>query len=165
MSLRSDVLDAEDLQASRLQRADRGLAARARSLDEDLDLLKAVFHPLARAGVGGHLGGEGRRFARALEACRARGLPGDHVALAVGQRDDRVIERRLDVRLTDRDVLANAAARATPARGSTRSRRHQVLVAAFLPRPTVFFGPLRVRALVFVRWPCTGRPRRWRRPR
>src|SRR5690606_32002267 len=26
-------------------------------------------------------------------------------------------------------------------------------------------GPLRVRALVRVRWPRTGRPRRWRRPR
>src|SRR3954447_21352747 len=101
MSLRSDVLDAEDLKACRLQRADRRLAARARSLDEDLDLLKAVFHPLARAGVRGHLGGEGRRLARALEAGRARRLPGDHVALAVGQRDDRVVERCLDVRLAD----------------------------------------------------------------
>src|SRR5207247_842705 len=37
--------------------------------------------------------------------------------------------------------------------------------AAFLPRPTVFFGPLRVRAFVFVRWPFTGRLRRCRRPR
>src|ERR671935_2039101 len=35
----------------------------------------------------------------------------------------------------------------------------------FFPRPTVFFGPLRVRAFVFVRWPFTGRPRRGRRPR
>src|ERR1700761_2269661 len=26
-------------------------------------------------------------------------------------------------------------------------------------------GPLRVRALVWVRWPRTGRPLRWRRPR
>src|ERR1700744_3390323 len=26
-------------------------------------------------------------------------------------------------------------------------------------------GPLRVRALVWVRWPSTGSPRRWRRPR
>src|SRR5256886_10003702 len=95
----------------------------------------------------------------------AGGLPSDHVALAVGERDDRVVERRLDVRLADRDVLANAAARATTGRGSARSGRHQVFVAAFLPRPTVFFGPLRVRALVLVRWPCTGRPRRWRRPR
>ena len=36
---------------------------------------------------------------------------------------------------------------------------------AFFPRPTVFFGPLRVRAFVFVRWPCTGRSRRCRMPR
>ena len=28
-----------------------------------------------------------------------------------------------------------------------------------------FFGPLRVRALVRVRWPRTGRPLRWREPR
>ena len=33
----------------------------------------------------------------------------------------------------------------------------------FLPA-TVFFLPLRVRALVWVRWPCTGSPRRCRRP-
>ncbi len=40
------------------------------------------------------------------------------------------------------------------------------------PIPNYFFlpaialaGPLRVRALVCVRWPRTGRPRRWRRPR
>src|SRR5499425_2292143 len=36
---------------------------------------------------------------------------------------------------------------------------------AFFPRPTVFFGPLRVRAFVFVRWPLTGSPRRCRIPR
>src|SRR5215467_565369 len=35
--------------------------------------------------------------------------------------------------------------------------------AFFLPA-TVFFLPLRVRALVCVRWPCTGSPRRWRMP-
>src|SRR5579875_2423175 len=33
------------------------------------------------------------------------------------------------------------------------------------PVPTVLRGPFRVRALVRVRWPRTGRPRRWRRPR
>ena len=33
----------------------------------------------------------------------------------------------------------------------------------FLPA-TVRFGPFRVRALVLVRWPRTGRPRRWRMP-
>src|SRR4051794_18440768 len=30
----------------------------------------------------------------------------------------------------------------------------------FLPATDIRFGPLRVRALVFVRWPWTGRPRR-----
>jgi len=34
----------------------------------------------------------------------------------------------------------------------------------FLPA-MAFAGPLRVRALVWVRWPRTGRPLRWRRPR
>ena len=36
-------------------------------------------------------------------------------------------------------------------------------LAFFLPA-MVFFGPLRVRALVLVRWPRTGRPRRCRMP-
>src|SRR5882672_7960710 len=34
----------------------------------------------------------------------------------------------------------------------------------FLPAMALA-GPLRVRALVWVRWPRTGRPLRWRRPR
>src|SRR6185312_8677895 len=34
-----------------------------------------------------------------------------------------------------------------------------------LVTPTVLRGPLRVRALVLVRWPRTGRLRRWRTPR
>src|SRR3954451_8876001 len=40
--LRSDVLDAGHLEAGVLERADRGLAARARALDEHLDLLEAL---------------------------------------------------------------------------------------------------------------------------
>src|SRR5205823_12570799 len=93
VGLRSDVADAGDLQAGGLERADRRLAARARALDEDLDLLQALLDALARCGVGGDLGGEGGRLARALEAGAAGGLPRDDVALAVGQRDDRVVER------------------------------------------------------------------------
>jgi hypothetical protein len=37
--------------------------------------------------------------------------------------------------------------------------------AAALGRISARRGPLRVRALVWVRWPRTGRLRRWRRPR
>ena len=39
------------------------------------------------------------------------------------------------------------------------------LPAFFLPATCMRLGPLRVRALVLVFWPRTGRPRRWRMPR
>src|SRR5262249_61232893 len=109
VGLRGDVLDSEDLEPCGLERADRRLAAGARSLDEDLDLLQAVLHALARAGVGGDLRRERRRLARALEPGGAGGLPRDHVSVLVGQRDDRVVEARLDVRLADRDVILRLA--------------------------------------------------------
>src|ERR687894_118716 len=159
--LRGDVPHAGDLEAGGLERADRGLAARARALHEDLDLLHALLDALARRGVGRHLRGERRRLARALEAGAAGGLPRDDVALAVGERDDRVVERRLDVRLADRDVLLDLAAACARALGCG----HYFLPAFFLPATCMRFGPLRVRALVLVFCPRTGRPRRWRRPR
>src|ERR1044071_1361445 len=105
-----DVPHAGDLEACGLQRPDRGLAARARALHEDLDLLHALLDALAGGRVGRHLSGEGSRLAGALEAGAAGGLPSDHVALAVGEGDDRVVEAGLDVRLADRDVLLDAAA-------------------------------------------------------
>src|SRR3712207_728410 len=80
--LRGDVADAGDLEAGGLQGADRGLAARARALDEDLDLLQSLLDALAGGRVGGDLRGERRRLARALETGAAGGLPGDDVALA-----------------------------------------------------------------------------------
>src|SRR5712692_7357524 len=155
--LGGDVLDAEDLEARRLERADRGLAARARALDEHLDLLEAVLHALAGTRVGRHLRGERGRLAGALEPGRAGRLPGDHVPVFVGQGDDRVVERGLDVRLADGDVLADAAARAAAAgrwttrRGhlGSRLRRLRLLAAAdrllrALPRARVRLGPLAV---------------------
>src|SRR5918995_7302435 len=101
----SDVPHSRHLEPGGLQRADRGLAARARALHEDLDLLHPLLDALARGRVCGDLRGEGGRLARALEAGSTGGLPRDHVALAVGHGDDRVVERRLDVCLADRDVL------------------------------------------------------------
>src|SRR5438093_979738 len=132
--LRRHVLDTENLEAGCLQRTDRGLTPGAGALHEDLDLLQPVLHALARARVGGHLRGERGRLARALEPGRAGGLPRDHVSVLVGQRDDRVVERRLDVRLSDRDVLADAATRAAPGRCFARRRhlgfRRRLLAAA-----------------------------------
>src|SRR6476619_2796256 len=112
--LRRHVFDAEDLEPCSLQRADRGLTTRARPLHEDLDLLQTMLHAFPCTSVRGHLRGERGRLARALEPGGAGGLPCDHVSVLVGERDDRVVERRLDVRLTDRDVLPDAATRAAP---------------------------------------------------
>src|SRR2546425_3349250 len=121
--LRRHVFDTENLEARSLEGADRGLTTRARALHEDLDLLQAVLHAFPSTRVGGHLSGEGRRLAGALEPGRACGLPGDDVPFLVRQRDDRVVEGRLDVRLSDRDVLADAATRAALGRCLSR-RRH-----------------------------------------
>src|SRR4051794_17830732 len=145
--LGGDVLDARDLEAGGLEGADRGLATGAGTLDEDLDLLQALLHALAGGRVGGDLRGEGGGLAGALEAGAAGGLPREDVALAVAERDDRVVERRLDVGLAHRHVLADAAAAALGTLGS----RHYFFVAFFLPATCMRRGPLRERALVFVR--------------
>ena len=102
-------------------------------------------------GLGRHLGGERRALAGALEADVAGRRPGEDVALLVGDADDRVVERALDVRHAVGDVLALALA--GPATAGLGLRHY--FLTFFLPA-TVFFGPLRVRALVWVRWPRTG---------
>src|SRR5450830_1526360 len=68
--LRGDVLDRTDLEACRLERTDRGLATRARALDEDVDLLHAVLLRTTRGGLSGELGGERRRLARDRKSTR-----------------------------------------------------------------------------------------------
>src|SRR5690606_35746918 len=91
-------------------RPDRGLTARARALDEHVDLAHAVLLRLAGGVLGGQLRGERRRLARPLEADMARRRPGEHVALRVGDRHDRVVEGALDVSGAVRDVLLLPAA-------------------------------------------------------
>src|SRR4051812_12037553 len=106
-----DVLDRADLQAGGLERADRGLAARARALDEDVDLAHAVLLSAAGGGLGGHLGGEGGGLTRPLEADLTGGGPGDDGPDRVGDPDDGVVERALDLGVPVSDVLLLLAAR------------------------------------------------------
>src|SRR5699024_1030018 len=154
-----DVGDGADLKPSGGQGADCGLATRARSLDENVDLLHAVLHCLAGSGLGSHLGGERRGLAGTLEADLAGGCPRDDVALRVRDGHDGVVEGGLDVRVTLGHVLLDYATAAAGARSGALRCSHYFFFPAI-----VFFGPLRVRALVLVRWPRTGRPRRWRSP-
>src|SRR5438094_510952 len=102
---RRDVVDAEDLEARRGERPDGRLAAGARTLHEHVDLLQAVLLGPARRGLGGELRRERRRLPRPLEPDVAGARPRQRVALQVGDRDDRVVERRLDVGPPMRDVL------------------------------------------------------------
>src|SRR6476661_6733455 len=90
--LRGDIGNCADLEASRLQRPDRGLAARTGALHEYVDLLHAVLLRLAGGVLGGQLRGERRRLTRPLKADVTRRRPGDDIALRVGDRHDRVVE-------------------------------------------------------------------------
>src|SRR5881296_4714840 len=161
---RRHVADRGDLEAHGLERADGGLAASPGPAHEDLDLLEPVLHRLARGDLGGRLRGERRALARAPEAGAPGARPGDDVAHPVGERDDRVIEGRLDVRDARADLAPLALLAALPpwcrlllfghalrscllrrGRCGCRGRRfllHHHAAAGPLPRPRVRVRPL-----------------------
>src|SRR3954453_2479337 len=105
-----DVGDRGDLESGRLEGADRLLAAGARTLHVDLDLAHAVLHRPLGGAIGRQRGRVRRALAGALEAGHAGRTPADDRAVEVGDRDDRVVERRLDVDVPLGDVLLLAAA-------------------------------------------------------
>src|SRR5205823_5756203 len=107
---RRHVGDARDLHPERVQRAHRRFAAGPRTFDPHLQVAYAAFDGGAPRAFGGDLRGERRRLARALEAGAAGGRPRQRVPLAIGDRDDRVVERRVDVRDAFRDILLDLLA-------------------------------------------------------
>src|SRR5262249_31224179 len=89
---RGHVLDHVHFQPDRLERPDRRLAARAGPLDVDVHPLEAMLHRLARRVLGRHLRSEGRPLLRTFESHRPGARPAEHVALLIGDRDDRIVE-------------------------------------------------------------------------
>src|SRR5690606_24814605 len=73
------------------------LTARARSLDAHFDVLHAVVERHATGLFGGDLGGERRGLARTAETGATCRRPGKGIALAIGDGDDGVVERGLDM--------------------------------------------------------------------
>src|SRR6478609_10196911 len=103
---RGHVADRGDGEARGLKRTERRLAARTGTSDFDFQRAHAVLLRLLRHVLGGNLCGIGGRLARALEAHRAGGGPGDRFALRVGDGDGRVVERRVHMRDAGGDALA-----------------------------------------------------------
>src|SRR5690606_14135899 len=91
------VDDVDDLVADVVQRTNGGLPTRTRALDAHFQRLDAVVERSTAGLLGGHLGGERGRLARTAETRAARSRPGKRVALAIGDRNDGVVERSVDV--------------------------------------------------------------------
>src|SRR5690606_26163875 len=104
------VGDAGDLETYGVKGAHRGLASRTRALDQNLDVLDAAFLGKPARLLGRNLRGKGGRFARTLETVAARSRPCQRIALAVGDGDDGVVERRVHVGNALGDVLLDLLA-------------------------------------------------------
>ena len=120
------------------------------------------------------LRGERRAFARSAESQRPRTRPRQHVAHRVRDGDDGVVERGLDVHqpvgttffsfFLKRLLLCRLLPVLLPCDCPFLVSLYVLADAFFLLATVPRRGPLRVRALVCVRWPRTGKPRRWRKP-
>src|SRR5690606_105969 len=94
---RRHVDDVGDLVADVVERTHGGLTTRAGALDAHFQRLHAVVERGLAGLLGGDLGCERGRLARTAETRAARGRPRERIALAVGDRDDRVVEGRVHV--------------------------------------------------------------------
>src|SRR3984957_18004565 len=99
------VRDAGDLQSAVVQRANRRLTAGAGAAHAHFDVLHAVLLSRIARLLGRDLRGERRALAGAAETTTARSRPGKRVPLAIGDRDDRVVEGSVDVRDRIQHVL------------------------------------------------------------
>src|SRR5688500_10103501 len=104
---RGDVLDPHYLESGALEMKDGLLAAGAGAFHLHLDLHQAMLAGGGGGGLGGAAGGKRRALARALDPALACRRPRQRLAVGVSDRDDRVVERRLDVRDAARHALTN----------------------------------------------------------
>src|SRR2546423_11603909 len=102
-----DVADDGEIESDRLKRAHRRFTTRARSPNEDFDFFQAMTHRLTRGGLGHHLRRISGAFTRAFESDFPRARPANHIALQIGDGDDRVVKRGKDVGETRVNILAS----------------------------------------------------------
>src|SRR3989344_3122220 len=97
MGHRRYVDNVADFVAQRVQRTHSRLTSRAWAFDVNLKRPQTELLSNTSGLVGRHLRGERRAFTRTLETGSTAGRPGKNIALAIGDGDDRVVERSVDV--------------------------------------------------------------------
>lgn len=104
MRQRCHILDCLDHQASGLKGRNSGFSPRTGAFDPDLDLFQAKLRRFVGSCFRCSLRGKRRTLAAPLEANRPGRGEAKRVAVRVGDRDDRVIERRFDMSNAPADV-------------------------------------------------------------
>ncbi len=89
------------------QSTNRRFATRTRTLDFNIKILDSLFDGSATRHLGRDLRRKRRGLAGTLETLTTRGRPRQGIALTIGDRDDGVIERSVDVRYAVCYVFAN----------------------------------------------------------
>ena len=151
MGNRCHVRDGSDTDAQSTQGANRGFTAWAGSLDFDVQVLNALFDSCTTSHFRSNLSCKRSRLARTLEALATRRGPRQSVALAVGDGDDRVIERSVNVSNAVRNILTDFLANALSCVICRRFSHSDLSISYFFKAAAPLRGPLRVRALVRVR--------------
>lgn len=159
MRNRGDVLNAADFNACCLQCTDCGFTACTRSFDEYVSGTHALVNSHFSSLFSCHLCCEWCALTGAFESESTGRCPGNGVAVGVSNRYNRVVESRTNMSCTGFYMFSFFSFALLFTVAIISLLQHYFLVAVFLPA-MVFFGPLRVRALVFVLCPRTGRPSR-----
>ena len=94
---RRHIPDHRDLDTRRLKRADRRLASGTGALDVDRQLTDTVFNCLLGAFLRGDLCREWRTLTRSTKTRASRGGPSQDISLPVSDRDDRIVERGMNM--------------------------------------------------------------------
>jgi len=104
---RCHIGDRCDADTQCTQGTNRRLATGTWALDFDVQVFDALFLRSAASHFRSDLSGERCRLARTLEALATRRCPRQGVALAIGDRDDGVVERSVNVCNAVSNVLAD----------------------------------------------------------
>ncbi len=94
------------------QRSDRRFTARTWAFDFDVKILDALFNGCTTSDLRSYLGCKRCRLARTFEPLATRGSPRQSIALAIGDRDDGVVERCMHVCNTVSNVFTDFFANA-----------------------------------------------------